>query len=62
MVKGLSDCELATVLAALRQWQREFEFMDAVEVACSPHFEDHPPLGADEIDLLCERLNRGDHA
>ena len=51
-----SDQELATMLAALRYWQNDLddpsiasEFLD--------HFVDHPPLTAEEIDDLCEKLN-----
>ncbi|WP_280381616.1 hypothetical protein [Nocardia wallacei] len=46
----LDDREVATVLAALRQFQ------------CTPdhsaeHFADTAPLESDEIDILCERIN-----
>lgn len=53
----LTDRELATVLAALRQWQMDFE-ANPDEMADSVHFEDHEPLTSVEIDVLCERLNR----
>lgn len=53
----LSDRELATVLAALRFWQRALaENEDEAPVA--DHFvEDIRPLSCEEIDELCERLN-----
>jgi hypothetical protein len=46
---------LATVLAALRYWQQDFDELDLIDGA--GHFEDHKPLDADEIDELCEALN-----
>lgn len=54
----LSDNELASVLCALRLWQRG-------EIAChcceeADHFEDADPLTADEVDELCIRINGGD--
>ena len=52
----LSDRELATVLAALRQWQMDWE-TDPVELADSVHFQKVTPLTSAEIDDLCERLN-----
>ena len=56
----LSDRELATILAALRFWQRH-EKMDADP--CNDVASDGgrlQPLCDDEIDRLCERLNIGD--
>ena len=54
---NLTDSELATVLAALRFWQDEMG-PHPHKGGCYPeHFDDHEPLGADEIDALCERLN-----
>jgi hypothetical protein len=52
----LSKKELATVLAALRYWQREGYKAngDEIEIACDG---DQEPMEADDIDLLCERLN-----
>jgi hypothetical protein len=51
----LEGRELATVLAALRYWQQDFDELDLIDGA--GHFEDHKPLDADEIDELCEALN-----
>jgi hypothetical protein len=55
----LSDRELATVLAALRYWQREVEedaeMRDGLEG--HGHFTEEKPLTVAEIDALCERLN-----
>ena len=52
----LSERELATVLAALRFWQRAVPEKDAK--AYSPlHFASCRPLSNSEIDWLCERLN-----
>jgi len=41
--------ELATILAALRLFQKQHPDTE--------HFEDVEPLNDDEIDSLCERLN-----
>ena len=48
----LTPSELATVLAALRMFQRNPDPTD-------PHFEDAPALSLDEIDELCERFCLG---
>lgn len=49
--------ELATILAALRYWQR------ALEPAGIPpthaHFQEHDAMTCEQIDELCERLNCG---
>ncbi len=52
--------ELATVLAALRLFQREYEDFsgDAIREAWPDHFEGIEPLGTDDIDTLCERINQ----
>ena len=55
----LSDREAAQLLAALRNWQIDAINEDMVEEFAG-HFEDHAPLGDDEIDALCERLNFAD--
>ena len=52
----LSDREVAQLLAALRNWQTDSLNEDLAD-AFAGHFEDHEPLGDDEIDALCERLN-----
>ena len=59
-----TDQEHATILAALRLWQRHIDPNDKPEVqrifakGRSPlHFEDDAPLTFAEIDNLCERLN-----
>jgi hypothetical protein len=58
MAVRLTDRELATVLAALRQWQMDWE-ADPTELADSPQFERGvEPLNSEEIDDLCEKLNR----
>jgi hypothetical protein len=56
-MKDLTSRELATVLAALRLFQREgigshHELAD--------HFADVRPLTDPQIDALCERLNVAD--
>jgi hypothetical protein len=49
----LSKRDLATVLCALRLFQRYGERQ------CSEHFAGIEPLSNEEIDELCERLNCG---
>ena len=57
----LNPAELATVLAALRYFQDEFQCTDSTELAdLFPHFTDHRVLTTAEIELLCERLNAPD--
>jgi hypothetical protein len=55
----LSNKELATVLAALRNWQEitSPEGGNKPEELMPDHFADDEPLTTDEIDELCERLN-----
>ena len=45
-----NDREIATILAALRQFQ-------CAPVHSSEHFVDTAPLSSDEIDALCEWVN-----
>ena len=68
----LSKRELATVLAALRFWQRHGppqinSFFDRLEIGEQELFQEigtdsrsFAPLTSPEIDVLCERLNAGD--
>jgi hypothetical protein len=52
----LDKHELATVLAALRYWQRYIETYNDVPV--TEHFEDGAePLTVEDIDTLCEQIN-----
>lgn len=53
----INNRELATILAALRYWQREGMMSGGHEqdIACDDG--EFAPLNADEIDGLCERLN-----
>jgi hypothetical protein len=69
MNEFLSPKELATVLAALRHWQRVVEResgglyhkeKEAAERMSPMHFATVDPLTLSEIDQLCERLNRSD--
>lgn len=56
----LDTNELATVLAALRLFQREFEDRNAFDIRESlpDHFADGiMPLGTADIDTLCEKIN-----
>jgi hypothetical protein len=62
MTTRLTDRELATVLAALRHWQRALARTGG-EAPLPDHFaSEHTPLTAEEIDRLCERLTRGPSA
>ena len=55
----LNDRELATVLAALRYWQQNLANNQDQGPISPDHFDDKiTPLTVDEIDALCERLNR----
>jgi hypothetical protein len=68
-VEHLDESDVATILAALRLFQREYEDCDSVYIADSwpMHFavsgegdemEVTPqPLGSEDIDALCERIN-----
>ena len=54
----LSPSEFATILAALRFFQDEFQTAQAVElIELFPQFETATPLSPAEIGSLCERLN-----
>jgi len=53
----LTDRELATVLAALRYWQREGLFSCGHEIDIASNGDTLEPLTARDIDALCERLN-----
>ena len=54
---ALDSRELATVLAALRYWQREGLMSAGVEHDIATDGDHVAPLAAAEIDTLCERLN-----
>ncbi|MCZ7645681.1 MAG: hypothetical protein M5U26_10415 [Planctomycetota bacterium] len=61
----LSEKETATILAALRLWQRRVvepasrssQPNQVIASAAPDYFTEHTPLDATEIDALCERLN-----
>lgn len=53
---GLTERELATVLAALRYWQDEMSPY-ASATAYPEHFDGVEPLNSREIDDLCQRLD-----
>lgn len=57
MAISLTTRELATVLAALRYWQRNVEDNDDGPIDGEHFDEATTPLTAAEIDELCERLN-----
>ena len=52
----LNNRELATVLAALRLFQSEADY-DGDAVYSMERLSEHEPLGNDEIEELCRRLN-----
>ena len=54
----LDDRELATILAALRHWQREVHIINRVFLGPRPS-DEFKVLTKDEIDSLCSRLNLG---
>lgn len=59
----LSPSEFATILAALRYFQDEFQTAQPGElVELFPQFETAAPLTPAEIGSLCERLNIGEPA
>jgi hypothetical protein len=63
MKNTLTYAELSTILAALREYQREWSTdggPQSYPPDCGCFFEDVEPLGGDEIDSLCERLNAGE--
>jgi hypothetical protein len=54
----LSPRELATVLAALRYWQRQLaDGEDGSSISLYHFTESVTPLSTTEIDEFCERLN-----
>jgi hypothetical protein len=56
----LTDRELATILAALREWQGVLVGREPAEEDVNAIASDggrFPPLTPGEIDALCERLN-----
>ena len=53
---NLTKRETATVLAALRNWQKDISLYDALDLMPS-HFGEDTPLDLKEIDTLCERIN-----
>ena len=58
MREAWSGREIATMLAALRAWQRSLIMSGAPSI--QEHFDDaSPPLGVDDIDALCEKINFG---
>jgi len=54
-MNGVTPKETATILAALRLFQSA-NCDDIGDVNYMPHFINHDPLTAEEIDDLCERI------
>ncbi|MSQ96785.1 MAG: hypothetical protein EXR98_19830 [Gemmataceae bacterium] len=60
MLVQFSKLELATVLSALRYWQRDLSDNPDDGPISPDHFDDViTPLTALEIDDLCQRINGG---
>lgn len=60
-----TDAETATILAALRYWQKHVTDNShvlpmSVPMEVADHFQDNEPLDADAIDELSERINSGE--
>ena len=55
----ITDAELPTILAALRDWQYNYcRGRDPIPPAdFIGYFDEYPPLRAKDIDALCKRLN-----
>lgn len=53
-----NEQEIATILAALRLFQREAATMNMAE-SFPEHFQEVAPLSAQDIDVLCEAINEG---
>lgn len=60
----LTDAETATILAALRYWQRDMQSARddegedwTVTLRGDGHFYDQAPLSDEEIDVLCEGIS-----
>lgn len=58
----LNDRELATVLAALRYWQREGQMSSGHEHDIATDGDSLEALSNAEIDALCEALNAAEVA
>ena len=56
----ISERETATILAALRYWQREGSMSAGYERDIETDFDRLKPLSAEEVDALCERINCSD--
>ncbi len=51
--------ETATILAALRFYQANFDDVEQMKEEMLFHFQSDQPLNHEEIDNLCERINCG---
>ncbi len=63
MIRNITDRELATILAALRHWERiilserDDHSADVARRFSPEHFENQTPLTAEEVDELAQRLD-----
>lgn len=62
MLNQLSERELATVLAALRYWQREGLHSSGHEIEIATNGGTLAAMAEGEIDALCERINTASRA
>lgn len=56
---NLTKRQTATILAALRIFQANFNDIQQMKEEMLFHFQDDQPLDHKEIDDLCERINCG---
>lgn len=57
---NLSDREIATILCALRSHQEKVSTIGLITISSGAWFDEVTPLGAEEIDTLCKKLNIGE--
>lgn len=63
--RKLDKSDIATILAALRMFQRTYQDVHGLDIAKQwpDHFADFElvtPLSSEDIDTLCEEINFGD--
>lgn len=56
-MQNLTERQIATVLAALRFWQRKGDRMESLESNIATSDREFEPLTLEEIDHLCEEIN-----
>lgn len=59
--RKLDSSDIATILAALRLFQRTYEDTHGDDIRKAwEHFAEAEPLGSEDIDRLCEEINFGE--